>query len=424
MMSTPDSIFISIAAYREFDLEKTILDALARAHAPSRLRFVVCWQHGPEETVEALEPLPNVELIAVPHTQSQGVCWARAMIQSRYQGEAFFLQLDAHHRFVDDWDDKLISMLEGLEQSGVAKPILTTYLPGFDPNNDPEARAMDAWCLGFDYFDASGIALFRPYTLKASATSPVPTAFWSAHFSFSRGRLIEEVPVDPKGYFHGEEISMAVRAFTHGYDLFSPHELIAWHEYTRKGRICHWNDHDDWMARNEFSIQRFNALLGVDGRRSETEFGRYGLGQQRTLRDYEAFAGLDFATRSVAPTTLEHQFGQALGEPSSWGRSFSWHAEVKLAWLQEPEISFIGVFVNAADGQEIYRYDISRPEMDALLAEHERQESRGGSIAFPVRFLSPASPASVTVWPHDQDKGWLTPTRCPWPSVDLPKESP
>ena len=48
------------------------------------------------------------------------------------------------------------------------------------------------------------------------------------------GQWCIEVPYDPDYYFHGEEISLAVRSYTWGYDLFHPHKIIAWHEYTRK----------------------------------------------------------------------------------------------------------------------------------------------------------------------------------------------
>lgn len=48
--------------------------------------------------------------------------------------------------------------------------------------------------------------------------------FWAAGFSFSRGHFALRVPYDPylPMLFQGEEISMGVRAFTHGYDFYSP----------------------------------------------------------------------------------------------------------------------------------------------------------------------------------------------------------
>ena len=65
----------------------------------------------------------------------------------------------------------------------------------------------------------------------------------SAHFLFAPGKFVEDVPYDPELYFHGEEISLALRAFTHGYDLFHPSQHILWHFYSRAEHAKHWSDH-------------------------------------------------------------------------------------------------------------------------------------------------------------------------------------
>ena len=44
-----DTIFVSIAAYRDPQLGPTLEDCLRKARWPERLRFGICWQHGPEE---------------------------------------------------------------------------------------------------------------------------------------------------------------------------------------------------------------------------------------------------------------------------------------------------------------------------------------------------------------------------------------
>lgn len=38
---------------------------------------------------------------------------------------------------------------------------------------------------------------------------------------FSDGSFAREVPNDPNIFFIGEEIAMAARAFTHGYDIYA-----------------------------------------------------------------------------------------------------------------------------------------------------------------------------------------------------------
>ena len=79
----------------------------------------------------------------------------------------------------------------------------------------------------------------------------MPARFYSAHFCFAPGSFCLEVPHDPNYYFHGEEISVAVRAYTWGYDLFHPHKIICWHEYTRKNRTKQWDDDKEWYKERD-----------------------------------------------------------------------------------------------------------------------------------------------------------------------------
>lgn len=292
-------IFISIAAYREFDLAPTLDSAMSTAAQPERLQFCICWQRDSSESLGEWESHPQIDLIDVPFRESQGVCWARNLIAQRYRGETYFLQLDGHHRFADNWDAELVSMLEGLRSDAVPRPVLTTYLPSYEPHNDPDGRSPEVWLLGADRFDDSGVVFMRPYILPEVPEAPVPTRFWSAHFSFSDGRFVEDVPTDPRGYFHGEEISNCVRGWTHGYDFFSPHKTLLWHEYSRKGRRCHWDDHPDWSSQNKRALERYRLFLGVDGLPRQEPEG-FGLGVQRTLEQYELFSGVSFAHRTMS----------------------------------------------------------------------------------------------------------------------------
>lgn len=311
-MSEP-SIFISIAAYREFELVKTVRDAMARAKYPGRLQFCICWQHAPEESLDGLEYDPRLQVIDVPHMESQGVCWARNLIQRQYRGQTYTMQIDGHHRFTQDWDVRLIQMLEGLKRRpGVIKPVLTGYLPSYEPNRDPAGRNSGIWLYGFDRFEPSGVVFMRPYTPAAPPTEPVVSRFWSAHFSFSDGCFNEEVMVDPQGYFHAEEIGTGVRAWTLGYDFFTPHETLAWHEYSRKGRVCHWDDHSDWGKKNAWAIARYRALLGIDGTPMR-DFDPYGFGTERSLEQFERFAGICFEDRSVDRAVIDHLPAQPFG---------------------------------------------------------------------------------------------------------------
>ena len=297
------TIFVQIASYRDPQLVPTIEDMRRQAVHPENLYFGIAWQHGPEESLpEEWWSDPHFSILDIPYEQSEGACWARHRLQSLYKGEAYTLQLDSHHRFVEGWDRFLVRWLKRLQARGYPKPVLTAYLPSFDPENDPADRVSKPWALQFESFTPQGVLLMVPEKLRGwkSFDAPVPARFYSAHFCFTLGRFCHEVPHDPHLYFHGEEISITVRAYTHGYDLFHPHRVVAWHEYTRKHRVKHWDDNIQWSQRDIHSQERNRRLLGVDGAQATpSEFGQYGLGTVRTLASYEAYAGVSFAHRTV-----------------------------------------------------------------------------------------------------------------------------
>ena len=114
-------------------------------------------------------------------------------------------------------------MLESLRTPTCKKPLLSSYLPSFDPANDPASRLEAPWVMEFDRFAPEGPVHFLPHTIDdwAERTSPVPTRFMSGHFIFADGKFCNEVKYDPTYYFHGEEINLSVRAYMAGYDLFA-----------------------------------------------------------------------------------------------------------------------------------------------------------------------------------------------------------
>ena len=305
------SIFIQIAAYRDPQLLPTIKDCLQNAKHPENLIFSIAWQHSNTDKWDNLDPYlqdSRFRITDVDYKDSKGACWARNLLQKKYAGEKYTLQLDSHHRFVKDWDQKLISMLNNLQENGHKKPLLTAYAPSYDPTNDPQKRVDTPWKMNFDKFIPEGAVFFLPAVMEnhKSLKAPVPARFYSAHFCFTLGQFVLEVPHDPNYYFHGEEISIAVRAFTWGYDLFHPHEIILWHEYTRTNRTKQWDDDSVWYQKNDASHSRNRQLFGMEEK--TIDFGQYDFGKERSLQDYEKYAGLSFKNRSAEPETLQHKY--------------------------------------------------------------------------------------------------------------------
>ena len=303
-------LFVQIASYRDPELIPTVLDLVEKADNPSQLRIVVAWQHDDLESIDPIKHL--IEYIDIPYVESKGVCWARNLIQQKYNNEEYTLHLDSHHRFVKGWDTLLIEMYQQCKELGSEHPLLTTYLPKYDALT--EEYLHEVWQMRLDKFMEDGPLFFIPEPVLNldSLTAPIPARFYSAHFAFTDGNFCKLVQHDPDYYFYGEETNISVRAFTHGYDLYHPHKLLAWHQYNRTFRPTHWDDSvkfgkdtsQYWEARDCNSTKKHRILFGMDGSVNNIP-GVFG--NIRTVADYEVYSGIRFSDRYISQYTLENR---------------------------------------------------------------------------------------------------------------------
>jgi len=283
-----NKIFIQIASYRDPELVPTIKSCLENADFPENLVFGICWQHDENECLNDFINDERFKIISINYMKSQGCCWARNKVQQLYENEKYTLQLDSHHRFIKGWDTTLINMYNQLKEKGFEKPLITTYLPSYNPENDPEERVLIPWKIDLKEITKEKQVLFIPSNIDnfENLFEPVVANFYSAHFAFTTGLFVKEVPHDPELYFIGEEMSITVRAFTYGYSLFHPHIVIAWHEYTRKNRPKHWDDDKNWWKKDSYSKSHYLNVF--------SNYDVYGIGKQKTIEDYIEFSGIHF----------------------------------------------------------------------------------------------------------------------------------
>lgn len=404
-------IFIQIASYRDPQLIPTLNDCIEKAKYPENLVFSISWQHSTEDewdTLGVYKDDPRFKIIDINYKESKGACWARNMLQQNYTDEEYTLQLDSHHRFIENWDEELINMYEGLRAKGHEKPLLTSYISSFDPDNDPNGRITVPWKMNFDRFIPEGAIFFLPASIDdhKTLTEPIPARFYSAHFAFTCGQFVKEVPHDPEYYFHGEEISIAVRAYTWGYDLFHPHKIIAWHEYTRKGRTKQWDDDSTWGTKNQNSHLRNRKLFEMDGLVKDIDFGIYDFGTVRTLSDYERYAGVSFKKRAVQKFTLDNNIAP---NPPLYGEDFEKSflsifkhcIDLYKETLTEPDYSFWAVIFEDEKGIQLHRQDMNKDEVKNALATTDN------FIKIWRTFDTEKKPTKWIVWPYSESKGWL-----------------
>jgi hypothetical protein len=406
-----DKIFIQIASYRDPQLLPTLRDCISKAKFPENLVFSISWQHSNDDEWDNLNEFSGdtrFKIVDIDHKDSKGACWARNQLQQNYDGEEYTLQLDSHHRFIENWDEELIIMYEDLRNKGYEKPLLTSYISSFNPDNDPDGRMMVPWKMNFDRFIPEGAVFFLPASINnhKELTEPIPARFYSAHFAFTTGQFVKEVPHDPEYYFHGEEISIAVRAYTWGYDLFHPHKIVAWHEYTRKGRTKQWDDDKSWTTKNSNSHLRNRKLFEMDGLVKDIDFGVYDFGKVRTLEDYERYAGISFKKRAVQKYTLDNNvapnpplFGEDFEK--SFLQIFKHCIDLHKAQFNEVDYDFWAVIFEDEIGGVINRQDLSEQEIKNQLKTNDE------FLKIWRTFNTEKKPSKWIVWPHSKSKGWL-----------------
>ena len=124
----------------------------------------------------------------------------------------------------------------------------------------------------------------------------------AAGFIFTTSDFVKKIPYDPIFYFYGEEISLVLRAFTRGFGIFHIPEAPLFHLYTDVTDIkrkLHWDTSEDegrdikWHQREEISIERLRKVINNE---IDDEFG---LGDTRSLQDYENLCGVDLKNMKV-----------------------------------------------------------------------------------------------------------------------------
>ena len=398
------TIFIQVASYRDLDLCNTLRDCIDKAEFPERLRFGIVNQFNESDAfcldVCDYEEDDRFKIYNIEHHQSLGACWARSEVNKMYAGEDFAFQIDSHSRFIKNWDSALISSWESL---GDPKAIYTSYPSPFDPNKPQEKWEKRVYAI-YVYNIERNMTQQRPKFMEDwfSRKKPYRARHVAAGFIFCKGSVVSEIPYDPNFYFSGEETSLSVRFFTHGYNLYHPSELYIWHYYGREEAPKHWKDlRTGHLTRK--SHDRLRSLLGIG---NACDFGIYGLGQERSLEDYKKYTGIDFENNILSSDALNNI------EPPIDYKNNLWYEKPNDQYIkfdfappllhEAHDISFVALFLQNSQGEVVKRIDLMPGVLAGLLA------GKKTAIGFPSFYPGNDPVKSFFIWPYSESKGWLT----------------
>lgn len=296
-----DTVFVSVASYRDAQCGATIKHLFEQADAPSRVFVGVCEQNDAKSAEEACvaNPMPaNVRRITIPFHEAKGPTYARYLCSTLYQGETWYAQIDSHTRFAKGWDTLAIA---NAKRCPSKKAILTHY-PRKMEEFGGDHKGVPVLCRS--KFDGHGIPTFESLIMDPPMDGvPRKVPFVSGGFVFMPGSAVRDVPFDPDlpHLFQGEEILHSARLWTSGYDFFTPLDNIVYHQYSRKGAPKFWQDVKGFHSQQAETLRKVRRLLGLE--QPPVTGYQYGMGKVRSLEDYWKFAGVDVLKKTSTSET-------------------------------------------------------------------------------------------------------------------------
>lgn len=277
-----DSIFMSLASFRDHLLGATLKEAFRKAEHPERI-FVGavvqnCFgeeytcktgaqvvgkdkQGRPKTKVSDAPPDKNgveefctdpeykkyceagqVRALYVNETESLGPAAARYYASKLWGGETYYLQADAHLRFAPNFDTRYVNEVKAAK--AYPKAVLSSYPPGFsegDPDYKGGTTGARLCTCEFSHSDVEEHIIrinTGGHCTNENVDGPTQISFIAAGFFFARAEFLRDVPFDPflPWCFMGEEIALSSRAWTSGWDIYAPRQNLIAHQY-RPGRM-------------------------------------------------------------------------------------------------------------------------------------------------------------------------------------------
>jgi hypothetical protein len=204
------SIFVSIPSYRDPECLATIRNLFITSASPSRVFVGVVSQFHSADVRSTIKPdfqpsteddmchpnraapwkdtLPksastntidfnkwwvtNVRLAFIPASQATGPCFARHLAEGLWRREHYYMQIDSHMRFRQNWDVYLCALHDSIiSEYHSLRPIITAYPMGYSlPNNLPR-DVRPTILVGFPPIDTMFCGVLMPHDLYVHAAT-------------------------------------------------------------------------------------------------------------------------------------------------------------------------------------------------------------------------------------------------------------
>lgn len=309
-----NNIFVSIVSYRDSLLKQTVESLLDNASKPDNITVGVFEQSNHKTD---LKKYKNVKHMHIPAHSSKGCAWARSHCQEMYEHQDFYFQIDSHTLLDKAWDYYFVQHYYDLYTTKVGKKntrdiILSTYPNPFimkgsepvimykDKNKTRSIKIINDRAFVDGYY-------CRQIAVESDVSDPVRGFFVSGGCIFGSSKFVEEVPYDRRFYFEEDELSIALKCFTRGIDIYHTPKLPVYHLYNTPEtsyRRLHWEDHANAGRLRDSSHERLKQVINGDPDIEK----QYKLGKHRSLEQFEQLTGLDVKRAKVTDSSKCMEF--------------------------------------------------------------------------------------------------------------------
>eukprot|EP01084_Bolivina_argentea_P139359 245172_1 len=252
------SIYIVIATLGDHACSCTLNELIKNAKYPENIKIGIYQQNEAEDPdclamlqyctydAEIIHPdLGNITTLCkmkdnivinrtTVHEGAKGCHYGRHMCMKLQQEESDFIVLvDSHSIFRKHWDEFVMKMWYTIELNR-EYAVITHYPLGAKLFKYRMKKQLQHPLLYSYHICGSRFSLPPNYMLKNSngcwvesdvnILKPIRVPYWAGGFNFARSHFWSHVPLDPyiQYVFDGDEMNIATRGWTHGYDFYSP----------------------------------------------------------------------------------------------------------------------------------------------------------------------------------------------------------
>jgi hypothetical protein len=172
--------------------------------------------------------------------------------------------------------------------------------------------------------------------------------------------------------------------------------ILVWDDQYKRG--------EDWWTQQNIARAKIRQLLGTED--NGFDLAGYDLGTERSLRDYEKYAGINFKKRSVQRFTLDNQYppNPLIENEQEWEDSFMFSfyhlVQIDKTNFKHNDYDFWVCSFDDADGKEIWREDYNEHQVKQILS------TPGDWYNEEKFFLTDKIPSKIVIWAHSKSKGW------------------